>query len=195
MTENDIKNLWIKFHVPKNIQRHMEKVTEIAVRIGKKLIDNKFQVDLKLLRQAALLHDLAKIVTCFSNINSNQFDDAVKVEDIEAWNKLSEKYSGMSDCEITKVVLREMGEDKIAEIVRKHHFTSVLKEEESPSTLEEKVLYYADKLVMHDKEVTLEKRMKDLDERYSTNGNIPEYIREAKKRARQIEKEIKAKLE
>lgn len=192
MTDQEIKILWEEFHVPRNIQKHMEKVAEIAVRIGKKLIDRKIYVDLKLLRQAGLVHDLAKIIACFDNLNS--FEDSVKVCDLEVWNKLKERYDGMTDPEITALVLNQYNESKLADIVRKHHFTSVIEPGNEPKTWEEKVLYYADKLVMHDKEVSLKQRLRDLDKRYSVSGNVPDNIKEAKKRAAQIEKEIEEKL-
>lgn len=178
--------------MPKNIQKHMEKVSEIAVRLGKKLIDRGVPVDLKLLRQAGLVHDLAKIIACFDNLNS--FEDSVKVCDLEVWNKLKERYEGMTDPEITALVLNQYSENKLADIVRKHHFTSVVEPGNEPKTWEEKVLYYADKLVMHDKEVTLKQRLRDLDKRYSANEDIPDNIKEAKRRATQIEKEIEGKL-
>ena len=178
--------------MPKNIQKHMEKVSEIAVRLGKKLIDRGVPVDLKLLRQAGLVHDLTKIIACFDNLNS--FEDSVKVCDLEAWNKLKERYDGMTDPEITALVLNQRSENKLADIVRKHHFTSVVEPGNEPKTWEEKVLYYADKLVMHDKEVTLKQRLRDLDKRYSADGNVPDNIKEAKKRAAQIEEEIEGKL-
>ncbi|MBU1992784.1 MAG: HD domain-containing protein [Patescibacteria group bacterium] len=192
MEDSVIRNLWEEFHVPRNIRKHMEKVSDISIRLGKKLIDRGIDIDLKRLRQAALLHDLAKIVVCFDDIH--KFEDNTKVEDIEVWNKLQTMYEGMKDSEITAMVLRNLNENHLAEIIRKHHFTSVIEEGNAPTTWEEKILYYADKLVMHDKEVTLRARLRDLDKRYSPDGDVPDAVKEAKKKARALEKEIETIL-
>ena len=175
--------------MPRNIRKHMEKVSDVAVRLGKKLIYKGVDLDLGIVRQAALLHDLAKIITCFDGFNS--FEDTVKVEDLEVWNNIKDKYGDLSDPEITALRLREANEEKIANIVRKHHFTAIVEPGNEPSTWEEKLLYYADKLVLHDREVTLKERLQDFDERYSSEEETPANIKEAQIKIYELEQEIK----
>lgn len=193
MEDSKIKKLWDEFHVPRNIQRHMEAVAKITIRLGKRLIDRGEVLNLRILRQAALLHDLAKAITVFDKPGFKSEDP--KIEDIQAWNNLKDYYKEMTDSEITALVLRDIGELEMADIVRKHHFTSVIEEGNEPKTIAEKLLYYADKLVLHDREVSLEERLKDFNERYGGDERMPDKIKQARKAAREIEKEMKTKLE
>ena len=65
-----------------------------------------------------------------------------------------------------------------------------------PQTLEEKILYYADKRVCHDRIVTIKKRLEDGRKRYFPDGNIPSDEIHIVQKLYQLEKELleKAKI-
>jgi len=50
---------------------------------------------------------------------------------------------------------------QLALAVRKHAYRSLLDEKLKPQTIEEKIVYYADKRVMHDKVVPLKERLEE----------------------------------
>jgi HD superfamily phosphodiesterase len=50
---------------------------------------------------------------------------------------------------------------ELALAIRKHAYLSIIDEEMNPRTIEEKIIYYADKRVMHDKVVSLIERLEE----------------------------------
>ncbi len=58
----------------------------------------------------------------------------------------------------------------LAIAIRKHAYKSLLDDELRPCTIEEKIVYYADKRVMHDKVVPLMERLEDGHRRNSPDG-------------------------
>jgi uncharacterized protein len=67
---------------------------------------------------------------------------------------------------------------ELAAAIRKHAYKSLLDDELRPGTIEEKIVYYADKRVMHDKVVPLRQRLEDGHRRNSPDGckKTTEYI-------------------
>ena len=61
-------------------------------------------------------------------------------------------------------LVKKLGYPEVANVISKHTLYKLKNNE--PKTIEEKIVFYADKRVKHDKIVTLEERYKDLKERY-----------------------------
>ena len=80
-------------------------------------------------------------------------------------------------------LLRQLGYDRIAEIVKNH----VDLEKNYKKIVEDEIVNYSDKRVMHDKIVTLTERIEDIKERY--NSEI-EKIHVTAKKAYRLEKKI-----
>jgi uncharacterized protein len=59
---------------------------------------------------------------------------------------------------------------QMAVAIRKHAYKSLLDEELKPRTIEEKIVYYADKRIMHDKVVPLLERLEEGHRRNSPDG-------------------------
>ena len=66
-------------------------------------------------------------------------------------------------------LVTELGYPEVAKVMSKHTLFKI--SENRPKTIEEKIVFYADKRAKHDKIVTLEERYKDLKERY----NLPDF--------------------
>lgn len=157
MTAKEVSKLIREFHVPLHVQRHCKAVADFAVDLGKKFIAAGEKIDLKLLKQAALLHDLLRVAD-FRTFHPEKFPDPVTAEDIAVWKRLREKYGHMHHAVAAAEILGKRGFTEMAEIIKKHRFLQI---ENEFNTWEEKILYYADKRVMHDKVVTLAERLRD----------------------------------
>ena len=100
-------------------------------------VTSRFTIDFDLVVSAALLHDIVKFVD-------------VKNESFSHSKGASELFNAL-------------GYEKIAKIIEKHDFEGV----DKLKTLEEKIVNYADKRVLHDKIVTLDVRFEDGAKRYN----------------------------
>ena len=173
MTENELRELWLKYHVPNHIMAHMRRVEAVCMFIGKKINSRGGRVNLESLRQAALLHDLVKICD-FTELDLEGFDD-FSAADVQFWNGLIR--SCHRDGHITAVcnILADLKENRLAGIIKKHRFTCLIDSDPNrrPESIEEKILYYADKRVRHDKITSLAERLEDGRQRYFPDGNIP----------------------
>lgn len=167
MTDQQLSQIIAEFHVPLHVRRHCAAVAEFALELGKKLIAVGEKIDLPLLRQAALLHDLVRIVD-FREFHPEKFPDPVTAEDIACWRELRKKYTGMHHALAGSRILEERGFPEIAKLVKKHRYLQIV---EGFDSWEEKLLYYADKRTKHDKIVSLKERLED-----GRKRNAPETI-------------------
>jgi uncharacterized protein len=193
MTEPELQDLIRKYRVPGHIMKHMEKVAEVAAFIGKKLAKKNEKIDLEVLRQAALLHDLMKLCD-FKELDLEHFDPnfTYSADDVRFWSALIKSCNLDGHIKAVFNILTELGEDRLAEIIKKHRFTSLIDPDprERPQTWEEKVLYYADKRVMHYKVVSIKERLDDGRKRYFPHGDLPPDDSLVEKALVKLEKEI-----
>lgn len=131
--------LWDKYNVPDNVRAHSLQVERVAVLLAKKLNDNSVRVNVEKVSAGALLHDIGKIVSI----------EQGKRENI-----------------VSKRILEEEGFPEIARIAEMHIVSKILEPDFKECNLEEKIVYYADKRVRHDKIVSVRERIRDLAERY-----------------------------
>lgn len=192
MTEELLQQLITKYRVPVHVRKHMKKVSAVALYIGQIIKQKGEKLDLILLRQSALLHDVMKLCD-FNKLDIEHFEQNVTAEDIQFWTALMKSCSHIGHIEAAYNMLREIGEDEIAEVVRKHRFDGLIDEKEKPKTWEEKLLYYADKRVRHDEIVSIAERLIDGRERYFPDGDLPENDHHVEKAIYKLEKEICAK--
>ena len=148
----------------------MQKVAEVALYIGKKLQKKGEKIDLELLRYAALLHDVLKLCD-FKELDLKNFDQTITAEDIHFWTRLMNSCNKIGHCEAAYNMLKDLGENELAIIIRKHGFESIIDPPGPLKTWEEKLLYYADKRVKHDQIVSLSERLSDLRKRYNREHN------------------------
>lgn len=167
MTDHEISNLIQEFHVPLHVRGHCEVVANFAIELAEKLIASGEKINLELLRSAALLHDLVRVVD-FKKFDPAKFPDPVTQEDIECWKELRKKYAGMHHALAGAKILEERGFPEIAKLIEKHRYLQII---EGFNSWEEKILYYADKRTKHDKIVSLKERLED-----GRKRNAPETI-------------------
>ncbi len=188
-----ISQLYEEYAVLPNIRRHMKMVASIAVAFGR-LINKKNQkspVDIKLVRHAALLHDLLKV--CDFSLNDAIFiDDKYSTAQKQIWRKIIKLYGGMGHIKAASDLLQKIGEPELANLVKKHDYACVIAKDPSdrPHTVQEKIIYYADKRVLHDKLVDMKTRFTDGKKRYADSELQKSSRLEIEKKAFQIEKEL-----
>lgn len=124
--------------MPRHIQRHSFKVAGLASFLGRLLVQEGRELDLKLIYAGSLLHDLGKARSIQSGEDHGQLGAAFLEED---------------------------GFFVVADIVREH---ATMDSQRALGTISESLLVnYADKRVRHDKVVTLDDRFLDLVNRYA----------------------------
>lgn len=150
-------------HVPPHIVKHSLTAAKLAVFLAQKLKEKGITIDVNLVDKACLLHDIVRICN-IKELDFNRFERPVTAEDKAKWQQLRTKYKETpheyAACDILK--------DKfpvLALTIKKHRYIGILDEEEKPNTWEEKLVYYADMRVMHDKIVPLEERLTEAHKR------------------------------
>ena len=119
----------------------MKQVANVAKNIAEKIAANGHLVDGEFTQQLALLHDLMK--------------------EVSYTPKLQKKYGTEHDAEISSDILKKLGELDLAKSLKTQQFDAVISKSHPLEFLEEKIAYYADKRVAHDKIVTLKFRLEE----------------------------------
>lgn len=120
--ELQAKHLWDKYELPEAKRLHVSLVAKVALFLAKELRmrNNELGINTKLLNAGALLHDIDKNVP---------------------------KLSGESHPDAGVRILKEEGMEEVAQLVKTHPVHSILDPAIAPKTLEEKLLFLADKMV------------------------------------------------
>ena len=189
MTEKTLQELLRKYRVPFHIQAHMKKVAAVSLFIGTQLQDSGQKVDLTILRQAALLHDILKLCD-FKELNLQYFQKSPSKKDKAFWTELIKSCSHKGHIQAAYELFMDIGEPQIASIIKKHRFNCLIEKNEKPTTWEEKILYYADKRVKHDQVVSIQERLEDGRKRYFPDGHIPKEDAQIEKALYKLEQEL-----
>ncbi len=152
MNYEEAQELIEEFHVPKHIRRHCEQVAKICKFLGERMPG----VNLELLENAALLHDLVRICD-FTVWNPSNMPDEHSKESKKKWEEIRKQYLGKPHEQAVYEILSERGERELANLVKSHRFANIIDGE--LKTWEEKILYYADKRVEGDEIVPLQQRL------------------------------------
>jgi putative nucleotidyltransferase with HDIG domain len=148
-----------EYHVPQRVIKHSLTVAKLAVFLGERLKEKSIPLDLELLDRAALLHDIARVCD-FDRLDTNKFEQTITEDDKAKWAGIRAKYKKIGHENAAYEILKEKY-PKLAVTIKKHRYMNMLDEKTRPAAWEEKLLYYADMRVMHDRIVPLEKRLKD----------------------------------
>ncbi len=147
-----------EFGVPLHIRKHNLAVARLGILLAKKLKEKSIPVDVDLVDRACLLHDLLRI--CDAPFRGG-YDRSAE------FRILARKFCHED-------AAYELLKDKYPELalaVRRHRYAALLDEKDKPVTWEEKIVYYADKRVMHDKIVPLRERLEEAHRRNAAQRN------------------------
>ena len=152
-------------HVPAHILRHSKTVTRLGVFLARELARRGEPVDVELVERACLLHDIFRVCE-FPLKDFSRFEQPVTEEDKAKWLAIKERNAGTRHEEAACAFLRDKY-PVLAETIRKHRYTAIVHEQDKPRTWEEKLVYYADKRVMHDTIVPLRVRLEEAHKRHA----------------------------
>lgn len=158
-----------EFCLPHLVARHCDAVAQTAVRLGRALLQSGRVVRLDALRAAGAVHDLMRFVDFHRG--TSQREHEINPEHAQKWAEVRAQYPGLRHEAVVARFLTGQGFGALAEIVRVHGLTLA---DVSRTTIEQKLLYYADKRVMIDDVVSLEERLRDFTLRYSHAGRLQE---------------------
>jgi uncharacterized protein len=145
--------------VPGHIIRHCEVTADFAAELAKKIAANGTDVNIDFVQRACLLHDIMRAGD-FHKPLDEIFDEPVSEEDIKKWRQLSHQYDGLHHEDAAYEFLKNQY-PQLALAIKKHAYKALIDETLRPRTIEEKIIYYADKRVMHDKVVPLAERLEE----------------------------------
>jgi len=156
MIEKDIEEIYKEFHVPHHIINHMKAVANVCEILCRALREKGIKVNIKLVKKAALLHDVLRVCD-INSFDDKYFSSHKKRGDIPVWKELREKYGKIGHEKAMAKVLKDRGQEDLAKLVSKHAFFEI----DNLKNWEEKILYYADKRIDRDKIVSLKKRFEE----------------------------------
>lgn len=185
MNKAAISKIYKEFHVPRHIIAHMRTVAYVCKCLCEKFSAKNIKIDKKTVITAALLHDTLRVVD-FEKINPSRFPNKPSKSDLECWLGLWKKYHKIGHEKALARVLRTRKEKKIGDLIEKHGFFSVWK----LKNWEEKILYYSDKRVDHDKVVSLKKRFREGKKRNMLPTDDSEFVTATEKKVQALEKEF-----
>ncbi len=149
--------------LPAHITRHCIAVAEVAAMISDHLLKHGHIIRKDAVVAAAEVHDLFRFVD-FHGIPPDGTSETQ--EELSIWGHWKKRYPEMRHEEACKRFLVGQGFPELGTIVETHGLTDTLPEF---TTIEQKILFYADKRVMIDKVVSLDERFADFRRRYSNN--------------------------
>jgi tRNA threonylcarbamoyladenosine biosynthesis protein TsaE len=166
--------------LPANIIAHCEAVADLCDRLADTLIQEGEAVRRLALHRAAQLHDVLRFIDF--KPGAAPADARESPEQIARWNEIKAQ-SPESHEEACTEFLRREGFPELGAIVRTHG----LRPGQSPRrSIEEDLLFYADKRVIGDRIVPLQERLEDLQKRYSAHI-APEKLQTLMEQAQEIE--------
>jgi uncharacterized protein len=156
-TRKECLAILAEYHVPPHMVNHSKAVAKLAVFLAHRLNEKGAAVDVTLLEGACLLHDLLRVHD-FKESDFNRFKRTLPEEEKAKWRRLREKYKAMTHEDAAYDVLKERY-PALALTIKRHRYMAMLDEKDRPEEWEEKLLYYADKRVMHERIVPLKERL------------------------------------
>jgi uncharacterized protein len=156
-SRNECLAILAEYQVPPHIVSHSKAVAKLAVFLAKRLNENGAAVNVTLLEGACLLHDLLRVHD-FKESDYRRFERNLPEQEKAKWQQVRAKYKANSHEDAAYDILKEQY-PALALTIKRHRYMALLDEKEKPQSWEEKLLYYADKRVMHDKIVPLKERL------------------------------------
>lgn len=150
--------------LPSHVADHCDAVAELASHLGEHLAEQGMLLRPLALRRSAELHDLLRFLDFRPGATPIGLQDGAESPQTEKrWNELRNEFFGLSHEAACAKWLIERGFPELASIVAVHGLSLP---PQHRTTIEQQVLYYADKRVRVSDVVTLEQRFEDFQQRY-----------------------------
>jgi HD superfamily phosphohydrolase YqeK len=157
-TNEECEKLLDEYCVPLHIREHCRAVADYALEIANRFIACGIDVDTELIEKACILHDIARMCDIV-NPDYSMFD-SVSERDKQTWKKIRTEYKGLCHEEAAYQILKDRYPE-LALVIKRHKYLAIAYEDQKPQSWEEKIVYYADKRIMHTKKVSLRHRLED----------------------------------
>ncbi len=148
--------------LPPHIIAHCEAVANFAVSLTEQMAARGHIIRPQALRAAGKVHDLFRFVDFKPGVMPSHA--TVTAEMAACWDTWKTRYPDKRHEALCALFLREKGFPELADIVEPHGFSGTPEERR---TIEQKLLFYADKRVREDQVVTLDERFADFAKRYN----------------------------
>ncbi|MBU2259562.1 tRNA (adenosine(37)-N6)-threonylcarbamoyltransferase complex ATPase subunit type 1 TsaE [Patescibacteria group bacterium] len=162
----EIKQWREEVHLPQHICEHCDAVADFAIIAANEITAQGRIVRQMALKCAAELHDIVRFVDFAQRIPvyvNEEIPSSIKTH----WEQWKKRYDGLAHEAAGAAFLREKGFDALANIVTTHGLNTP---NPPDMTIEQKLLFYADKRVKFTEVVTLDERFKDFINRYKGTG-------------------------
>ena len=165
-----IKDLYLEFKIPKNLQRHMLRVACVGKYIAE---DWKNTIDQKSITETLLLHDLGNLLKFdFTNgLDLLDEDERNAAYWLEVQSELKSKYSS-DEHEATQMMAKEAGVSKRVLFLLNNMGSSNLHKTLKTDDWELKICSYSDFRVSPYGFITVEERFKDILQRYENRDHV-----------------------
>ena len=165
--EGRCREMWALWEMPRHIQEHCSLVTRVAVCIAEMVKEKLMpELDVRLVRAAAMLHDLAKFYTIRHGGSHSQIG--------AAW------------------IQEQTGNAVVARAVLHHvDWPFALDLHRYPVSL---IVCYSDKRVRHTEIVTLHERFVDLQDRYGVSTSARQHILQSLEQGQALERLLSESL-
>lgn len=193
MKLSQVGPLYQQFHLFQHIKLHCIKVAAVSRAIAKKITSNQtdINIDITNLTCAALLHDIFKVCDFKSfdeELLRHEFD--ASDQDILVWKKIRQQFQNIGHWDAAHQYFEANGESEVASMIQTHDMVGINSPASAPKTIEQKILYYADKRVAHDQITSLKKRIEEGLSRYFKDGPIPKDIQISIRHCESLEEEL-----
>jgi len=148
-----------EYRVAPHIVRHSRAVARLAVFLAERLKGKGIPVDVELLERACLLHDIVRVCD-FKDLDFSKFDGEITEKDTARWEGIRERFKDISHEYAAYEILKDKY-PRVALTIKRHRYMDMPDEKERPNSWEEKLLFYSDLRVMHEKVVPLGERLED----------------------------------
>jgi tRNA threonylcarbamoyladenosine biosynthesis protein TsaE len=172
-------------HLPPHIRAHCDAVANLCAVFAETLREQGRPIRPLLLRRAAELHDLFRFIDFRPDAGPADYEEKQKDRDI--WNSCVLRYPGLHHEQAAAAFLRQKGYEALAAIIEVHGLT--LPAGCARATIEQKILYYADKRILGDRVVTLQERFTDFHNRYANGKQTPQAAR-WREEVEEVEREL-----
>ncbi len=152
-----------EYHIPSHVLRHSLAVAKLAVFLGHRLAEKGIDINIDLIDRACLLHDIVRVCD-FDRLDYTKFDQQVTAEDKRVWQRIRNMYGHMVHEDAAYEILKD-DYPELATIIKKHRYMGLLDEDMKPKTWQEKLIYYSDCKVMHDRIVPVRQRLEEAHQR------------------------------
>lgn len=185
MNKTEINRIYQKYNVPLHVRAHMRAVAKVASFICKKLKEKNYKIKSHAVLHAALLHDVLRVCD-FRKLDTSHFRQKITATDLRQWRELNRKYGKIGHVTAMKNILIRMNEPYLALLVEKHDFFKI----DELNSVEEKIIFYADKRAEGDKIVDLKTRFREGTKRNAVKGENFKRRRDIEQKILKLEKEF-----